>query len=125
MKGRGKREIPEKTRRPAASSVTIPSCEHLGATAPGIESRWPRWEASSLQILEHRSSRWFPACSVGRRCSQFGHGPRILGSNGLLTKEPLLWRINLLQAVCYIQMVSSLLGRASPFSVWPRATYSW
>ncbi|KAJ8878658.1 hypothetical protein PR048_019241 [Dryococelus australis] len=28
MKGRGKREIPEKTRRPAASSGTIPTCEN-------------------------------------------------------------------------------------------------
>ncbi|KAJ8882795.1 hypothetical protein PR048_014609 [Dryococelus australis] len=30
MQGRGKREIPEKTRRPAASSGTIPTCEKPG-----------------------------------------------------------------------------------------------
>ncbi|KAJ8897541.1 hypothetical protein PR048_002889 [Dryococelus australis] len=43
MKGRGKRESPEKTRRPAAMSCTIPR-----ATPPGIEPGSPRWEASSL-----------------------------------------------------------------------------
>ncbi|KAJ8866009.1 hypothetical protein PR048_033533 [Dryococelus australis] len=30
--GRGRRKIPEKTRRPAASSSTIPTCENLGVT---------------------------------------------------------------------------------------------
>ncbi|KAJ8867654.1 hypothetical protein PR048_031457 [Dryococelus australis] len=39
----GKREIPEETRRPAASSDTIPTCE-----LPGIEPVSPGWEASSL-----------------------------------------------------------------------------
>ncbi|KAJ8870037.1 hypothetical protein PR048_029048 [Dryococelus australis] len=34
--GRGKREIPEKTRRPTASSGTIPTCENP-VTRPGIE----------------------------------------------------------------------------------------
>ncbi|KAJ8875246.1 hypothetical protein PR048_023141 [Dryococelus australis] len=37
IQGLGKREIPEKTRRPAASSGTIPSCENLGVARPGIE----------------------------------------------------------------------------------------
>ncbi|KAJ8865946.1 hypothetical protein PR048_033469 [Dryococelus australis] len=43
-----KREIPEKTRRPAASSGTIPTCENPGVTRPGIEpgSHW--LEASRL-----------------------------------------------------------------------------
>ncbi|KAJ8887971.1 hypothetical protein PR048_007456 [Dryococelus australis] len=47
IKGRGKWEIPEKTRRPTASSGTIPTCENL-VTRPGIEpgSRW--WEASVI-----------------------------------------------------------------------------
>ncbi|KAJ8867225.1 hypothetical protein PR048_031023 [Dryococelus australis] len=36
MKGRGKREIPEKTRPPTASSGTIPTCENP-VTRPGIE----------------------------------------------------------------------------------------
>ncbi|KAJ8878009.1 hypothetical protein PR048_022472 [Dryococelus australis] len=45
MKGLGKREIPEKTRRPAASSGTIPACENLEAALPGIETGFSRWEA--------------------------------------------------------------------------------
>ncbi|KAJ8868330.1 hypothetical protein PR048_029846 [Dryococelus australis] len=37
MKGRGKQGvIPEKTRRPAASSSTIPTCENPGVNRPGI-----------------------------------------------------------------------------------------
>ncbi|KAJ8882317.1 hypothetical protein PR048_014119 [Dryococelus australis] len=48
MKGRGKREIPVITRRPAASSGTIPSCENPGATPQGMEPSLPSWEASSL-----------------------------------------------------------------------------
>ncbi|KAJ8880421.1 hypothetical protein PR048_016890 [Dryococelus australis] len=35
MKGLGKREILEETRRPAASPGTIPTCENPGATPPG------------------------------------------------------------------------------------------
>ncbi|KAJ8868827.1 hypothetical protein PR048_030368 [Dryococelus australis] len=46
--GREKREIPEKTRRPAASSCTIPTSEIPVAAPPGIEPDLPRWEASSL-----------------------------------------------------------------------------
>ncbi|KAJ8893903.1 hypothetical protein PR048_006504 [Dryococelus australis] len=42
----GKREIPEKTRRPVASSGTIPACEDLGLARPGIEPGSPWWEAS-------------------------------------------------------------------------------
>ncbi|KAJ8890410.1 hypothetical protein PR048_009918 [Dryococelus australis] len=47
MKGRGKREIPENTRRPAASSGTIPICKNPEATPPEIEPDSHRWEASS------------------------------------------------------------------------------
>ncbi|KAJ8892322.1 hypothetical protein PR048_004902 [Dryococelus australis] len=36
-KGRGKREILEKTRRPTSSSGTVPKGENPGATPPGIE----------------------------------------------------------------------------------------
>ncbi|KAJ8888091.1 hypothetical protein PR048_007578 [Dryococelus australis] len=39
MKGRGKREIPEKTRRPKASPGTIPTCEDL-VTRPGDRTRF-------------------------------------------------------------------------------------
>ncbi|KAJ8870162.1 hypothetical protein PR048_029175 [Dryococelus australis] len=47
VKGRGKRETPEKTRRPMASSGTIPTCENP-VTRPGIEPGLPWWEASRL-----------------------------------------------------------------------------
>ncbi|KAJ8895232.1 hypothetical protein PR048_000557 [Dryococelus australis] len=47
IKGRGKREIPEKTRRPTASSGTIPTCENP-VTRPRIEPGSPWWEASRL-----------------------------------------------------------------------------
>ncbi|KAJ8876044.1 hypothetical protein PR048_023952 [Dryococelus australis] len=43
MKGWGKREIPEKTRRPTASSGTIPTCENP-VTRPRIEPVSPWWE---------------------------------------------------------------------------------
>ncbi|KAJ8871258.1 hypothetical protein PR048_027564 [Dryococelus australis] len=39
--GGGKREIPEKTRRPEASCGTIPTCENPRATPPGIEPGSP------------------------------------------------------------------------------------
>ncbi|KAJ8870798.1 hypothetical protein PR048_027097 [Dryococelus australis] len=42
MQGRVKREISKKTRRPAASSVTIPTCENPGATPPGFEPGWEK-----------------------------------------------------------------------------------
>ncbi|KAJ8868591.1 hypothetical protein PR048_030129 [Dryococelus australis] len=47
-KGGGKRENPEKTRRPAASSGTISTWEGPGATQSGIEPGSAIWEASSL-----------------------------------------------------------------------------
>ncbi|KAJ8887562.1 hypothetical protein PR048_013778 [Dryococelus australis] len=42
MKGRGKQEIPDKTRRPATSSGTIPTCKNQ------IEPGSPWWEANRL-----------------------------------------------------------------------------
>ncbi|KAJ8871643.1 hypothetical protein PR048_027970 [Dryococelus australis] len=68
MRGWGKREIPEKTRRPATSSGTIPTCENPGATPPGIEPGSPRWEASSLATTPPR-----PLLSLfrlGGRCTR-------------------------------------------------------
>ncbi|KAJ8885574.1 hypothetical protein PR048_011772 [Dryococelus australis] len=47
-KGRGKREIHEKARRPAASSSTIPTCKDPGVVRHGIEPGSTWWEASSL-----------------------------------------------------------------------------
>ncbi|KAJ8895883.1 hypothetical protein PR048_001223 [Dryococelus australis] len=48
MKGYGERELPEKTRRLAESSDTIPTCENPGVARPGFEPGSPWWEASSL-----------------------------------------------------------------------------
>ncbi|KAJ8865949.1 hypothetical protein PR048_033472 [Dryococelus australis] len=59
MQGWRKLEIPEKTRRPAASSGTIPTCENPGgrrgggATHSGIELGSP-WEVSSLTTTPPR-----------------------------------------------------------------------
>ncbi|KAJ8870916.1 hypothetical protein PR048_027218 [Dryococelus australis] len=47
-KGGGKRDIPEKTRWPLASSGTIPTRENPGVTWPGTEYGSHCWEASSL-----------------------------------------------------------------------------
>ncbi|KAJ8866562.1 hypothetical protein PR048_032421 [Dryococelus australis] len=47
LKGPSKREICEKTRRPTASSGTIPTCKNL-VTRPCIELGSPWWEASRL-----------------------------------------------------------------------------
>ncbi|KAJ8871386.1 hypothetical protein PR048_027703 [Dryococelus australis] len=54
MRGRGKREISEKTRRPAEKSDTIPTCENPGATPPGIKPGSPWWKASSLATTPPR-----------------------------------------------------------------------
>ncbi|KAJ8867967.1 hypothetical protein PR048_031776 [Dryococelus australis] len=48
MHGWGKREISEKTCRPAASSGTIPICENPGVTRSRIEPGSPRSRAGSL-----------------------------------------------------------------------------
>ncbi|KAJ8871636.1 hypothetical protein PR048_027963 [Dryococelus australis] len=49
----GKREIPEKTRGPAASSCTIPTCENSGVTRSGIEPGSPC--SPALLVLETAS----------------------------------------------------------------------
>ncbi|KAJ8892988.1 hypothetical protein PR048_005569 [Dryococelus australis] len=46
--GWGKRDIPEKTSRPATSSSPIPTCESPGVTRPEIEPGSPSCEASRL-----------------------------------------------------------------------------
>ncbi|KAJ8868661.1 hypothetical protein PR048_030200 [Dryococelus australis] len=43
-------QIPEKTRRPAASSGTIPTCENPGVARPGIEPGSP-WRQASMSWL--------------------------------------------------------------------------
>ncbi|KAJ8870513.1 hypothetical protein PR048_029536 [Dryococelus australis] len=54
MKGRGKQDIPEKTRWPAASCDAIPTCGNPGVTRPGIEPGSPWWEASRLTAQRPR-----------------------------------------------------------------------
>ncbi|KAJ8870546.1 hypothetical protein PR048_029569 [Dryococelus australis] len=49
-----KREIPEKTRRPAASSGTIPTCGNPGVTQLGIEPGSHLWEASIPVVVGPR-----------------------------------------------------------------------
>ncbi|KAJ8897086.1 hypothetical protein PR048_002432 [Dryococelus australis] len=44
-------EISEKTRRPAASSCTLPTCENQGLIWPGIELGSPWWEESGLTTI--------------------------------------------------------------------------
>ncbi|KAJ8886130.1 hypothetical protein PR048_012339 [Dryococelus australis] len=62
-KGLGKREIPEKTRLPVASSGMIPICEDPGVARPGIEPGAPLWEASRLTAHTLASQVQFPAGS--------------------------------------------------------------
>ncbi|KAJ8875261.1 hypothetical protein PR048_023156 [Dryococelus australis] len=56
MQGRGKREIPEKTRRPETSSGKISTCENPGVVRQGIEPGSPWWEASRLTAHPPRLS---------------------------------------------------------------------
>ncbi|KAJ8865798.1 hypothetical protein PR048_033320 [Dryococelus australis] len=55
--GQGKREIPEKTRPPAASSSTFPACVYPGATPPRFEPGPPKWEASGVTTTSPRPLR--------------------------------------------------------------------
>ncbi|KAJ8880472.1 hypothetical protein PR048_016942 [Dryococelus australis] len=54
----GKREIPEKTRRPTASSDTIPTCENpeSAGESPGAISRLKRAIATKREALEWRAA---------------------------------------------------------------------
>ncbi|KAJ8885411.1 hypothetical protein PR048_011608 [Dryococelus australis] len=77
MRRREKQEIPEKTRRPAASTSTIPTCENPEATSPGIKPGSPRWwdhggkrlqrAAFRLQLQRHVADGSETPASVGVR----------------------------------------------------------
>ncbi|KAJ8868728.1 hypothetical protein PR048_030267 [Dryococelus australis] len=73
--GRGKREIPEQSRRPAASSDTIPLCENLEAIPPGNEPGSPWWEAGPL-----RQTRLLPTERGGDMAYPRGRGGSINSS---------------------------------------------
>ncbi|KAJ8869424.1 hypothetical protein PR048_028414 [Dryococelus australis] len=89
MKGRSKRETPEKTRRPAASSGTIPTCGYpvnRKGNKPGSHRReasrltahspWPlnlirasdNEDELSLanDLVNHKADRWFTSLAVYR-----------------------------------------------------------
>ncbi|KAJ8874055.1 hypothetical protein PR048_024895 [Dryococelus australis] len=71
IKGRRKRKIPEKTRRPAASSSMIPTCESAGANSPGIELGSPKWDVSSLTIKPPRPPSRAPSSRTAQNsCRQ-------------------------------------------------------
>ncbi|KAJ8880061.1 hypothetical protein PR048_020684 [Dryococelus australis] len=63
MKGRGKREIPEKTRRPAVSFDTIATRENLRAAPPEFEPGSPRTQScltspgSEVSMEKRRNGR--------------------------------------------------------------------
>ncbi|KAJ8897876.1 hypothetical protein PR048_003229 [Dryococelus australis] len=60
MQGRGEREIPEKSRRPAPFSGTIPTCKNPGVNRPGTEPSSPWWKESSLTAQPPRPLRGRP-----------------------------------------------------------------
>ncbi|KAJ8898101.1 hypothetical protein PR048_003461 [Dryococelus australis] len=57
MQGRGKRELPEKTRRPVASSRTIPTCEYPDVSRPGIEPGAFRMLVDSLDWMDKQTKK--------------------------------------------------------------------
>ncbi|KAJ8895241.1 hypothetical protein PR048_000566 [Dryococelus australis] len=68
MKCRGKREVPEKTRRPAASSGTIPTCENPGATPSAVlllgSNLVPHNSLSTAIPRRHKYSDILPSFTV-------------------------------------------------------------
>ncbi|KAJ8897119.1 hypothetical protein PR048_002465 [Dryococelus australis] len=108
--GAGKREIPEKTRRPTASSGTIPTCKNP-VTRPGIEPGSPWWETSVL--IGEQPNRML--ANVRR---MFGIIRRMLGSvrrmivyfcvRKTLVNVPAVMRDDLITAVAVYICTSSL-----------------
>ncbi|KAJ8876828.1 hypothetical protein PR048_021275 [Dryococelus australis] len=85
IKGRGKREIPEKTRRPTASPGTIPNMRKSGVTQPGIEPGSPwliillRTRRSKVVLIFRRrgvEGRSRASCPEERRKFIFDPGRR-------------------------------------------------
>ncbi|KAJ8878511.1 hypothetical protein PR048_019089 [Dryococelus australis] len=95
-KSEGKREIPEETRRRAAPSGTIPTCESPGATLSEIEPGSPRWEASSLTTTSPRPRRFpllplVPAPNFSVSSTEHQSPARILARNGKLGELDFRW----------------------------------
>ncbi|KAJ8888116.1 hypothetical protein PR048_007603 [Dryococelus australis] len=57
-KGGGNRSYPEKTRRQAASSSTIPTCESPGVNPPGMEPGSPRAKQSPWRVAVIVTQPW-------------------------------------------------------------------
>ncbi|KAJ8873757.1 hypothetical protein PR048_024591 [Dryococelus australis] len=73
----GKRDISEKTRRPAASSGTIPTCDNPGVTPLGIEPGSLWWEASSLTTTPPRLHRLVTLVAAHKRAGTMQGGASI------------------------------------------------
>ncbi|KAJ8881441.1 hypothetical protein PR048_017922 [Dryococelus australis] len=68
IEGRRKREIPEKTRRPAASPSTIPPCENPGVTRLGIEPARKNLQFEELTQCRASPLSWCVRRECWRRC---------------------------------------------------------
>ncbi|KAJ8874821.1 hypothetical protein PR048_022710 [Dryococelus australis] len=115
IQGRGKQEIPDKTRRLAASSGTIPTCENPGATPPGNKPGSPKREASSLTTKPPRPLMTFDvesAVSIYLCFTAFGVGPLVFVRGSMNTEAycnildnemlPTVWRFYGMDP-CYFQ----------------------
>ncbi|KAJ8869847.1 hypothetical protein PR048_028856 [Dryococelus australis] len=89
-RGRGKREISEKTRPPATLSGTITTCDNPGATSPGFEHGSPGWEASCLTT----TTPWYD--TRRRRDTRNGVTENITDGGTCLTRH----RAGLLTSAC-------------------------
>ncbi|KAJ8868337.1 hypothetical protein PR048_029853 [Dryococelus australis] len=65
MQGMGKRDIPEKTRRPEASSGTIPTCENPGLTQPRIEPGSSRNTTAAIEFSREVDKTCMPHSRYG------------------------------------------------------------
>ncbi|KAJ8873998.1 hypothetical protein PR048_024838 [Dryococelus australis] len=96
MQGRGKPESPEKTRRPALSSGTVPTYEYPGVIPTGLETirrLHSLWSLSSPR----KGSRWpsgYPA-RLPPRPSEFNTRPghRIFSHVGIVPDDVVGWRV--------------------------------
>ncbi|KAJ8882986.1 hypothetical protein PR048_014825 [Dryococelus australis] len=95
MKGQEKREIPEKIRRAAASSGTIPTCDNPGLIRPGIEHSSPWWELSRLTCQPQRSPHILVSGESACGCGCIGF-IRVLSysGNALFNALPFLFQAN-------------------------------
>ncbi|KAJ8870839.1 hypothetical protein PR048_027139 [Dryococelus australis] len=91
----GKREIPEKTRRPASSSGKIPACENLGATPPGIEPSSPWWspmgESLEWRVTEVIGCQDLPDANAPRVNDTRPGTPALLPTGAHKLIQPLAW----------------------------------